>query len=209
MKQRRMSLRTLGNTWIWGRAAVMLLFIPQKPQHDLSLTPPLTLSNPGPLSLFKFTAERSRFRPGDRAETVPLLLLRTELGWRRNTTHTIGGVGGVTPLHPRYHPRRGERKRREKSWMATRGHLGASGRGEKEGEWQERSGQTSWSAHNEKLGASWCSGGDLAAVSERHGDRGRHEESTLNPVEEDQLQPAAPVRPRGACAAARRDASCG
>lgn len=91
----------------------MLLFIPQKPQHDLSLTPPLTLSNPGPLSLFKFTAERSRFRPGDRAETVPLLL-RTELK-EKHDTHTIGGVGGVTPLHPRYHPRRGERKRREKS----------------------------------------------------------------------------------------------
>lgn len=41
--------------------------------------------------------------------------------------------------------------------MATRGHLGASGQ---EG-WQERSGRAKRSAHSEKLGASWCTGGDL------------------------------------------------
>lgn len=112
MKQRRMSLRTLGNTWIWGRAAVMLLFIPQKPQHDLSLTPPLTLSNPGPLSLFKFTAERSRFRPGDRAETVPLLL-RTELK-EKHDTHDRRSRRSDTPPPPLSSEEGGEEETGEK-----------------------------------------------------------------------------------------------
>lgn len=57
---------------------------------------------------------------------------------------------------------RGGRKRKMKSWMATRRHLVASGQ---EG-WQERSGRADRSAplrEKKKLGSSWCTGGDFSS----------------------------------------------
>lgn len=167
---------------VWGCACVLHPFRSPVPTSPWPRSPSPT---PGRCH-FKIYCGEESLPTGHRGKDGPVVSVAALRSvWERwvclyetmrggETTHLVPGtrkaVGdawnqpllNLSAIIQTAHPdwlRRGERKRKMKSWMATRGHLGASGQ---EG-WQERSGRARRGALSEKLRVSWCTGGDFSS----------------------------------------------